>query len=85
MYDIDELEVDNLIDVIEIGIKFEEMIRKGELFLGFILFGRMFILEIKIKGVFMIYFLCVFWYGFYNFRKKVDLLEEFKNLLVFIK
>lgn len=45
----------------------------------------MFILEIKIKGVFKIYFLCVFWYGFYNFRKKVDLLEEFKFLLVFIK
>lgn len=45
----------------------------------------MFILEIKIKGVFKIYFLCVFWYGFYNFRKKVDLLKEFENFFVFME
>lgn len=84
MYDIDELEVDNLTDATEIGTKLEEMIRKGELPPGLTPLGRMFISEIKTKGVPTTHFLCVSWHGSHNSRKKAELLEEFKNLLVFM-
>lgn len=44
----------------------------------------MFISEIKTKGVPTTHFLCVSWHGSHNSRKKAELLEEFKNLLVFM-
>lgn len=61
------------------------MRRKGELSPGFTPLGRMFLSEIKTKGVPTTHFLCVSWHGSHNSRKKADLLEEFKNLLVFME
>lgn len=82
MYDIDELEVDNLTDATEIGTKLEEMIRKGELPPGLTPLGRMFISEIKTKGVPTTHFLCVSWHGSHNSRKSriVRRIQEFISL-----
>lgn len=85
MYDIDELEVNNLTKETKIRTILEEMIRKRELPQGFTPLGRIFISEIKTKGVPTTHFLCFSWHGSHNSRKKADLLEELKNLLVFMK
>lgn len=85
LYDIDKLEVINLTEERQIRTKLDEMIRKKKLPQGFTPLGRMFISEIKTKGVPKTHFLCVSWHGSHNSRKRADLLEEFKNLLVFIK
>lgn len=60
------------------------MIRKGKFIMGFFFFGRMCILEIKIKGVFLVYFFFILWYGFYNLKKEIEIVNELRNLFVFI-
>lgn len=85
LYDINELDAKNLTTDTKIRNILEEMLEKNELPPGFTPLGRMCISEIKTKGVPMTHFLCVSWHGSHNSRKKADLLEEFKNLLVFVK
>lgn len=62
-----------------------EMTRKGKLTAGFSPFGRMCILEIETKGVPMSHFLCISWHGSHNSKKESDLINELKNVLVFIE
>lgn len=52
--------------------------------MGFFFFENMCIVEVKIKGVFLVYFFCIFWYGFYNLKMEIDLLNELENMFVFI-
>lgn len=85
LYDKNKLEVINLTEETEIRTKLDEMIRKKKLPQGFTPLGRMVISEIKTKAGPKTHFLCVSWHGSHNSRKKADLLEEFKNLLVFLK
>lgn len=63
----------------------EEMARKGKFLGGFSPLERMCILEIETKGVPMAHFLCISWHGSHNSKKKTDLINELKNLLVFIE
>lgn len=85
LYDKNKLEVINLTEETEIRTKLDEMIRKKKLPQGFTPLGRMVISEIKTKAGPKTHFLCVSWHGSHNSRKKADLLEEFKNLLVFME
>lgn len=85
LYDTDELEVNNLTTDTKIRRILEELLRKKKLSPGFTPLARMCIAEIKSKGVSTTDFLCVSLHGSHNSRKKEDLVEEFKNLLVFMK
>lgn len=61
-----------------------EMTRKGKLTMGFSPLGRMCILEIETKGVPMAHFICISWHGSHNSKKETEIINELKNLLVFI-
>lgn len=63
----------------------DKMTRKGKLPMGFSPLERMCILEIETKVVPMAHFLCISWHGSHNSKKKTDLINELKNLLVFIE
>lgn len=62
----------------------EEMTRKGKLTMGFSPLGRMCILEIKTKGVPLAHFLSISWHGSHNSKKETEIVNELRNLLVFI-
>lgn len=85
LYDTKKLEVINLTTDTKIRHILEELLRKEKLSPGFTPLARMCIAEIKSKDVSTTDFLCVSWHGSHNSRKKEDLVEEFKNLLVFMK
>lgn len=84
LYDKNEL-IAKKINATELIRLHEEMTRKEKLLWGFSILERMCILEIETKGVPMAHFLCISWHGSHNSKKKTDLINELKNLLVFIE
>lgn len=84
LYDKNELIVKkpNLTKIVRLH---EEMTRKRKLTMGFSPLGRMCILEIETKGVPIAHFLCISWHGSHNSKKETEIINELKNLLVFIE
>lgn len=63
----------------------DEMIRKGKLPMGFTPISRMCTRVIKTKGLPNLKFICVSWHGRYKGKKMSNLVDELKQLLLFLQ